>query len=108
MLHNRKFVRKDSWQPVAGIVRVISLCNYIADFLDGSEEEHSNVFVERLQDSGEAFVSHAIVRDTFLLRACIVNFRTTLDDIAALPDLVARLGAAADRELRLTGAASTV
>ena len=55
----------------------------------------------RLQEGGDAFVSHAVVQGAFLLRACVVNFRTTLDDIAALPDLVARIGAAVDRELRV-------
>ena len=28
--------------------------------------------------SGEAFISNAVIHDTFLLRACIVNFRTSL------------------------------
>ena len=36
----------------------------------------------------------------FLLRACIVNFRTTAEDIEALPGIVARLGGAVDAELR--------
>lgn len=54
----------------------------------------------RLQSSGEAFVSNAVVRGSFVLRACIVNFRTTLEDIEALPVLVGRLGKEVDRELR--------
>ena len=54
----------------------------------------------RLQADGEAFVSNAVVRGAFVLRACIVNFRTTLDDIEALPGIVARLGRQVDRELR--------
>ncbi len=36
----------------------------------------------------------------FVLRGCIVNFRTSLDDIKALPGIVARLGQEVDRELR--------
>lgn len=54
----------------------------------------------RLQSGGEAFLSHITVRETFLLRACIVNFRTTADDLDALVDLVARLGAKTDKDLR--------
>ena len=42
--------------------------------------------------SGEAFFSNAIVDDRFLLRACIVNFNTTDDDIKQLPPLLSRLG----------------
>jgi aromatic-L-amino-acid/L-tryptophan decarboxylase len=56
--------------------------------------------LERLQRSGEAFVSNAVVRGAFVLRACIVNFRTGYDDIAALPEIVARLGRETDRKLR--------
>jgi hypothetical protein len=35
-----------------------------------------------------------------VMRACIVNFRTTLEDVLALPALVAGLGEEADRKLR--------
>jgi glutamate/tyrosine decarboxylase-like PLP-dependent enzyme len=48
--------------------------------------------LDRMQAEGEAFVSNAIVRDCFVLRACIVNFRTTQQDIDALVRLVIRLG----------------
>jgi hypothetical protein len=34
----------------------------------------------------------------FALRVCIVNFRTTLSDIEALPPLLSRLGTIAYRE----------
>ncbi|MEJ7810934.1 MAG: pyridoxal-dependent decarboxylase [Gemmatimonadaceae bacterium] len=46
----------------------------------------------RLQRGGEVFVSNAIVGGAYLLRACVVNFRTTLADIEALPEIVARCG----------------
>jgi len=46
----------------------------------------------RLEQGGEAFVSNAVIRGRFALRACIVNFNTREDDVAALPDLVVRLG----------------
>lgn len=58
--------------------------------------------VERLQHSGELFVSNAILGGRFLLRACIVNFRTTLADMEALPGVVVRDGRAVDAELRET------
>ena len=56
-----------------------------------------------LQKGGELFVSNAIVNEKYLLRACIVNFRTTLDDIAALPEIIAREGRAVDAKLRSEG-----
>jgi aromatic-L-amino-acid/L-tryptophan decarboxylase len=54
----------------------------------------------RIQNGGEAFVSNAVIRGKFALRACIVNFRTRSEDIEALPPLVARVGAEVDSKLR--------
>jgi glutamate/tyrosine decarboxylase-like PLP-dependent enzyme len=52
----------------------------------------NEALLDRLQRSGEAFVSHAVVDGAFVLRACVVNFRTTLADVAALPEIVVRHG----------------
>ena len=60
----------------------------------------NEALLERLQRSGEAFVSNAVIRGRYALRACIVNFNTTLADVEALPGIVARLGRATDAELR--------
>ena len=51
------------------------------EYLNRLNEE----LLHRLKTSGEVFVSNAVVRGTFLLRACIVNFRTTLADVEAVP-----------------------
>jgi len=56
--------------------------------------------LSRMQAGGEAYVSNAVVNGVFLLRACVVNFRTSLADIEALPALVLRLGRKIDGELR--------
>jgi glutamate/tyrosine decarboxylase-like PLP-dependent enzyme len=56
--------------------------------------------LERLQHSGAAFISNAVLNDTFVLRACIVNFRTRLADIEALTGIVIRLGREVDAALR--------
>jgi aromatic-L-amino-acid/L-tryptophan decarboxylase len=53
-----------------------------------------------LEKSGEAFLSNAVIAGRYLLRACIVNFHTTLGDIEALPVLLARLGREVDAALR--------
>jgi len=53
-----------------------------------------------VEKSGEAFLSNAVVGGRFLLRACIVNFHTSLGDIEALPLLLSRLGKEADNALR--------
>ena len=54
----------------------------------------NQALLTRLETSGEAFLSNAIVDGKLALRACIVNFRTSQADIDALPDLIARLGRA--------------
>lgn len=56
--------------------------------------------VSALQLGGEIFVSNATIRGTFLLRACIVNFRTTTADVRAVPGIVVKVGKLIDAELR--------
>jgi aromatic-L-amino-acid decarboxylase len=67
-------------------------------------EEYLNQLNERLmtelQMSGRVFPSNAVLRGTFALRACIVNFRTEAEDMDALLDVAAELGAKLDAELR--------
>jgi glutamate/tyrosine decarboxylase-like PLP-dependent enzyme len=60
----------------------------LADYLNQLNEKLLN----RIQTSGEAFLSNAVIGGKFVLRACIVNFRTERADIEALPEIVVRLG----------------
>jgi glutamate/tyrosine decarboxylase-like PLP-dependent enzyme len=48
--------------------------------------------LSRIELGGEAFLSNAVVDGKFALRVCIVNFRTSLEDVEAVPELVARIG----------------
>jgi glutamate/tyrosine decarboxylase-like PLP-dependent enzyme len=61
--------------------------------------------LSRLEAGGEAFLSNAVVDGRFYLRACIVNFRTTLADIRALPAIVRRIGEQSHAELRASAPA---
>ena len=67
-----------------------------AAYLDDLNRE----LLDALQRGGEAFVSNAIVAGRYVLRACIVNFHTTLADVQAVPEIVARTGKAIDFRLR--------
>jgi glutamate/tyrosine decarboxylase-like PLP-dependent enzyme len=60
----------------------------------------NRTLLDRLQRGGEVFVSNAVIDDRYVLRACIVNFHTSRADVEALPELLSRLGRAADAELR--------
>jgi glutamate/tyrosine decarboxylase-like PLP-dependent enzyme len=55
--------------------------------------------LDRLQRGGEAFVSNAVVRGRYVLRACIVNFHTTRADVDAAVEIAARLGREVHAEL---------
>ncbi len=61
--------------------------------------ELNQALLQRIQDSGEAFVSNAVVRGRYLLRACIVNFHTGPADVDAIPGIVVRLGREVDATL---------
>jgi len=61
-----------------------------------TEQEYLNELnqslLNKLQAGGEVFPSNAVIKSNFLLRVCIVNFRTRLSDIRALPAIVLREG----------------
>ena len=70
---------------------------------DGAEEFLNDLnarLLDRLQASGEAYLSNAVVGGRFLLRACVVNFRSTLADIEAIPGIVVRIGREIDAGMR--------
>ena len=60
------------------------------------DQEYLNVLnqaiLNKLQSGGEVFPSNAVLNGHFLLRVCIVNFRTKLRDIQLLPAIVIKEG----------------
>jgi aromatic-L-amino-acid decarboxylase len=62
--------------------------------------ELNEKILDRQEKGGEVFVSKAEIDGRFLLRACIVNFRTSMEDIQALPEIIARYGREAHAELK--------
>jgi glutamate/tyrosine decarboxylase-like PLP-dependent enzyme len=48
--------------------------------------------LDALQRSGRAYVSNALVNGRYVLRACIVNFRTDRRDLDALIEAVVDIG----------------
>jgi glutamate/tyrosine decarboxylase-like PLP-dependent enzyme len=55
-------------------------------------EQLNQELLSRVERSGEAFLSNAVVNGRFALRACIVNFRTSQADVEALVPLLAGIG----------------
>lgn len=76
------------------------------DLVPGDPEvEHylnalNEALVTRLKTGGELFVTNAKLGERYVLRACIVNFRTTLADARSIPAAAARVGRALDASLR--------
>ncbi|MFW6201538.1 MAG: pyridoxal phosphate-dependent decarboxylase family protein, partial [Gemmatimonadota bacterium] len=68
----------------------------VESYLNTLNEE----LLDRIQLSGEAFVSNAVIGGRYVLRACIVNFNTMEDDVDALPEIAAGIGREVDEALR--------
>ncbi len=88
----------------------ITTFRFIPTDLDASDDalnEYLNKLnlelLTRLQNSGAFYLSNAVVNGKYALRACIVNFRTSISDIEALPPFVVRAGRELDKTLRLKG-----
>jgi glutamate/tyrosine decarboxylase-like PLP-dependent enzyme len=69
---------------------------HVAEYLNKLNTEILN----RIQRGGEAFLTNAVVHGRFLLRACVVNFRSGAADARAVAAIVVRVGREADHEMR--------
>ena len=58
------------------------------DYLNKLNEDILN----EIQTGGEVFLSNAVVKENYCLRACIVNFRTSPKDIKEIIEIVIREG----------------
>ena len=100
---------RPEFEVTAPVTLSIACFRYVPPDLPEAEgrEEYLNLLNERLmteiQMSGRVFPSNAVLRGTFSLRACIVNFRTEAEDMDALLDIAAEVGAKLDAELRPDG-----
>jgi len=56
--------------------------------------------LEKIENSGQFYVSNALINDVFLLRMCIVNFRTGMPDIEAFLSFLVETGDKTDKEIR--------
>jgi glutamate/tyrosine decarboxylase-like PLP-dependent enzyme len=61
----------------------------------------NETLLDRLQREGELFVSNAVIHGRYALRACFVNFHTSMADVRAIPGIVLRTGQAVARDLGL-------
>ena len=110
-LSERLHVRVGAHPELESFTQELSICTFRYVPLDLRPEvgvDHVEQYLtllnrellDRIQKSGEAFVSNAIIGGRFILRACIVNFHTSDADVDALPGIVSRLGRVCDAALR--------
>ena len=86
----------------------LSICcfRYLPEELPANpdRDDYLSLLNERLmtdlQRDGRVFCSNAVLDGRYVLRACIVNFRTESEDVDALLDVAAEIGARLDAELR--------
>ncbi len=62
--------------------------------------ELNHRLMTEIQSDGRVYCSNAILGGRFVLRVCIVNFRTEAEDLEALLDVARELGAKLDAQLR--------
>jgi len=66
----------------------------------GDIDAHNAELARALQADGRVFVTSAVVDGQVCLRPCVVNFRTTLDDVHGLVDVIREVGGSLDRRQR--------
>jgi aromatic-L-amino-acid decarboxylase len=104
-LHFRAEERPE-FEVVAPTTLSITCFRYVPpDLHDGSgRDEYLNELNERLmteiQLDGRVFPSNAVLNGRFVLRSCIVNFRTEAEQMDLLLDVAAELGGRLDAEIR--------
>ena len=107
-LSQRLYARVEEHPEFEALTQHLSIATfrYVPPEMPATEDRESYLarvnqeLLSRVERSGEAFLSNAMVDGRFALRACIVNFRTSEADIDALVPLLARIGREADRSLR--------
>jgi hypothetical protein len=69
---------------------------YVNAALDGEEQivAANRAILERLQLGGEAFITSTELAGRFVLRACIVNYRSTRADVDRMLAAIRAIGGA--------------
>jgi glutamate/tyrosine decarboxylase-like PLP-dependent enzyme len=97
---------REALQPFSLHLSIVTLryCPPDLDAADEAVEEYLNrlnqQLLDRVQRGGEAFISNAVIDGRYLLRACVVNFRTRQSDMDFVADLLVRTGDELDAQLR--------
>lgn len=96
------FTQAESHEELEAVSQNLSITTfrYIPlDYTENSENIENGYLnklneeiLNELQAGGEVFLSNAIVNDKYCLRTCIVNFRTSKQDIKEIIEIIVRVG----------------
>ena len=97
---------RDDFELMTPVTLSICCFRYVPPDLPESviRDEYLSMLNERilieLQLDGRVYCSNAVLDDRFVLRVCVVNFRTEAEDLDACLDVAAELGERFDKEMR--------
>ena len=92
------FIQAENHPELEAITQNLSIATfrYIPLGYSDTDEKYINTLnealVNTLQNEGDVFLSNAIVKGKYCLRACIVNFRTSEEDIKETIEIVVKKG----------------
>src|SRR5688572_1211266 len=114
---HRRVIERPEFEPMAPEPPLSIACfRYVPEDLRGGGESARSpgrdAYLDRLNErlmseiqmDGRVFPSNAVLDGRFVLRACIVNFRTEAAEIDRLLDVAAELGAGLDEVMRTSEA----
>jgi glutamate/tyrosine decarboxylase-like PLP-dependent enzyme len=98
--------KRDELEVMASVPLSICCFRFVPRDLGASADR--DAYLDRLNErimteiqlDGRVFISNAVLGGRFVLRACIVNFRTEAPDVTAVLDVACEIGRRVDRELR--------
>lgn len=98
--------RRPDLEPVGPVELSIACFRYVPP--DLPVDEHREAYLDHLNErlmtairaDGRAFPSNAVLRGRYVLRACVMSFRTEADDIDRLLDAASEVGRRLDQSLR--------
>jgi len=92
--HLEKLVNaSDDFEMLTPVGLSIFCFRYRPRGFEGDPDALNEETLVRLQRDGSSYVSNARIRGKFALRGCVLNYRTTVDDMQRLLDDVRRVGA---------------
>mgnify|MGYP002639946329 CR=1 FL=1 len=95
-LAKRLFDKSNKHPKLEAVTHSLSIATFRYVPEENLSEEYLNTLNEELlnvlQAGGELFVSNAIIKKKYCLRACIVNFRTAKNDIDEMIEIILREG----------------